>query len=260
MRARITSDLRNAMVGNQFVVYYQPVVELETGLIRKAEALIRWQHPLLGRVNPVEFIAIAEETGMIIEIGNWVFREAARQALLWRESIHEDFQISVNKSPVQFHAGDGKHETWIDFLHKIGLPGKNIVVEITEGLLLKTDSSVTDKLLAFSQEGIQVSLDDFGTGYSSLTYLKKLDIDNLKIDQSFVHNLAPGSDDMALCEAIIVMAHKLGLKVIAEGIETQQQSNLLRAAGCDYGQGFLFSRPVSAQQFEALIVENGGRA
>jgi diguanylate cyclase (GGDEF)-like protein/PAS domain S-box-containing protein len=253
MRQRITSDLRGALAGNQFVVYYQPVVELASGVVRKAEALIRWQHPLLGRVNPTEFIAIAEETGMIIDIGNWVFREAARQAAHWRMTYHEDFQISINKSPVQFHEGAGKHEAWIEYLHQLGLPGKNIVVEITEGLLLNTDSTVTDKLLAFSAAGIQVSLDDFGTGYSSLSYLKKLDIDYLKIDQSFVRNLAPGSDDMALCEAMIVMAHKLGMEVIAEGVETRQQLDLLLAAGCDFGQGFLFSPAVSAEEFEALL-------
>jgi len=173
--------------------------------------------------------------------------------LLWRASLHPEFQISVNKSPVQFHNEKQSHQEWYDLLRQLGLPGQSIVVEITEGLLLDAGTLVTDRLLEFRDAGIQVSLDDFGTGYSALAYLKKFDIDYLKIDQSFTHNLAPGSDDMALCEAIIVMAHKLGIQVIAEGVETEKQKNLLTAAGCDYAQGYLFSRPVPAEEFEKLL-------
>ena len=202
---------------------------------------------------PAEFIPIAEDTGMIGDIGDWVFREAARQAASWRASHHATFQISVNRSPVQFHSEASIHNAWFDHLQKLGLPGQSIVVEITEGLLLDTDAAVTDQLLAFRDAGMQVSLDDFGTGYSALAYLKKFDIDYLKIDRSFIHNLAPDSNDMALCEAIIVMAHKLGLKVIAEGMEIIEQRDLLATAGCDYGQGYLFSEPLPAKQFEALL-------
>lgn len=256
MRLSTTSYLRGALASEQFVLFYQPIVELTSGRASKAEALIRWQHPKLGMVNPIDFISIAEETGMIIDIGNWVFRQVAQQVALWRVSLHPDFQISINKSPVQFHEGSGKHSAWTDYLQELGLAGNSIVVEITEGLLLNTGNSVTEQLLAFRDAGIQVSLDDFGTGYSSLSYLRKLDIDYLKIDKSFVVNLTQGSDDMALCEAIIVMAHKLDLKVIAEGVETQEQCDLLRAAGCDYGQGYLFSRPVPAGEFEVLPVVN----
>ena len=173
--------------------------------------------------------------------------------LLWRASLHPEFQISVNKSPVQFHNEKQSHQEWYDLLRQLGLPGQSIVVEITEGLLLDAGTLVTDRLLEFRDAGIQVSLDDFGTGYSALAYLKKFDIDYLKIDQSFTHNLAPGSDDMALCEAIIVMAHKLGIQVIAEGVETEKQKDLLTAAGCDYAQGYLFSRPVPAEEFEKLL-------
>ncbi len=252
MRLSTTSYLRGALNKQQFVIFYQPIVELASGNVSKAEALIRWQHPKLGLVNPVDFISIAEETGMIIDIGNWVFREVAQQVVRWRDKLHPDFQISINKSPVQFHDESNKHVAWTDFLQKLGLPGRSIVVEITEGLLLNTGDYVTEQLLAFRDAGIQVSLDDFGTGYSSLSYLKKLDIDYIKIDKSFVINLTKGSDDMALCEAIIVMAHKLGLKVVAEGIETMEQCDLLSAAGCDYGQGYLFSRPVPAAEFERL--------
>ena len=252
-RMRLASDLRSALDDNQFRVFYQPIVELATGAIHKAEALIHWQHPKRGLVTPTEFIPIAEDTGMIINIGNWVFREAAYHAGRWRASHCPDFQISVNMSPIQLNSGNSIPAIWFNHLQKAGLPGKCIVVEITEGLLLDASTDVTDQLLEFRDAGIEVSLDDFGTGYSSLSYLKKFDIDYLKIDQSFVSNLAPGSDDMVLCEAIIVMAHKLGLKVIAEGVGTKLQRDLLTAAGCDYGQGFLFSKAIPAEEFEKLL-------
>jgi diguanylate cyclase (GGDEF)-like protein/PAS domain S-box-containing protein len=253
-RMRLASDLRGALAANQFRVVYQPIVTLANGAIHKAEALIRWQHPTRGLVSPAEFIPIAEETGMIVDIGDWVFREAARQVARWRASHHAQFHISVNVSPAQFrHEGTINFRAWFDYLQELGLPGQSIVVEITEGLLLDAGAAITDQLLAFRDAGIRVSLDDFGTGYSSLSYLKKFDIDYLKIDQSFVRNLQANSDDMALCEAIIVMAHKLGLKVIAEGVETEEQRGLLAAAGCNYGQGYLFSKPVPTEQFDALL-------
>ena len=252
-RMRLASDLRGALVGNQLSVFYQPIVELATGAIYKAEALIRWQHPKRGLISPTEFISIAEETGMIIDIGDWVFREASLQAARWRESHYEKFQISVNVSPVQLHNVGNIPATWFQHLQKLGLPGKSIVVEITEGLLLDASPAVIDQLLGFRDAGIEVSLDDFGTGYSSLSYLNKFDIDYLKIDQSFIRNLTRSSDDVALCEAIIVMAHKLGLKVIAEGVETKEQRDLLAAAACDYVQGYLFSEALSVEDFEALL-------
>jgi len=252
-RMRLAVDLRTALVNGEFMVHYQPIVELATGAIFKAEALIRWQHPQRGLVSPAEFIPIAEDTGLIVDIGEWVFREAARQAGHWRAFHHPEFQISVNKSPVQFHSGESGHAAWSDHLKALGLPGQSIVVEITEGLLLDASSGIIEQLLAYRDAGIQVSLDDFGTGYSSLSYLKKFDIDYLKIDQSFVRNLSPNSDDMALCEAIIVMAHKLSIKVIAEGVETDEQCDLLAAAGCDYAQGYLFSRPLPPAKLEPLL-------
>jgi EAL domain-containing protein (putative c-di-GMP-specific phosphodiesterase class I) len=252
-RMRLANDLRGALEAGQFSMAYQPIVEMATGVIHKAEALIRWRHPTRGMVSPTEFITIAEETGLIIDIGDWVFREAACQVKHWRERHHADFQISINKSPIQFHNEGNSHAAWFEHLQQQGLPGQSIVVEITEGLLLDAGIAITDQLLEFRDEGIQVALDDFGTGYSSLSYLKKFDIDYLKIDRTFVSNLAYGSDDMALCEAIIVMAHKLGIKVIAEGVETPQQRDLLTSVGCDYGQGYLFSRPVPAIEFEALL-------
>ena len=252
-RMRLANDLRAALANQQFEVFYQPIVELSTGAIHKAEALIRWHHPILGLINPNDFIPIAEDTGIISEIGNWTFRDAALQASHWRTHRHPRFQLSVNKSPAQFQRERDTHAAWLDYIREIGLPAQAIVVEITEGLLLDANDAISGQLLEFRDAGMQVAIDDFGTGHSSLSYLRKFDIDYLKIDQSFVSNLEPDSDDMALCEAIIVMAHKLGIKVIAEGVETEGQAGLLAAAGCDYAQGFHYSRPVPAGKFEELL-------
>ncbi|MDO8755572.1 MAG: bifunctional diguanylate cyclase/phosphodiesterase, partial [Anaerolineales bacterium] len=252
-RRRLTHDLRDALAANQFMVYFQPIINLATGRIHKAEALIRWQHPVRGMVSPITFIQLAEETGLITEIGDWVFKESARWAKRWRDQFANDFQISVNVSPVQFLPAEHSCDAWSEYLQGIDLAGQGIVIEITEGLLLKAATGVTDNLLQFRDAGIQVAIDDFGTGYSSLAYLKKFDIDYLKIDKSFVDNIETDINNMALSEAIIVMAHKLGLKVIAEGVETEAQRKLLAHAGCDYAQGYLFSRPVPPEAFEVLL-------
>ncbi|HET7775372.1 MAG TPA: EAL domain-containing protein, partial [Azospira sp.] len=249
-RLRLTNDLRAALAADQFQVYYQPIVDLASGEIYKAEALIRWHHPERGMVSPVHFIPLAEETGLIVPIGDWVFRQAVEQVRLWRQRFRPDFQISVNKSPVQIRHDEQVYTQWLDYLASQGMPGSSILIEITEGLLLHADPKIREKLLAFRDAGIQVSIDDFGTGYSSLAYLKRFDIDYLKIDRSFIQNLAHDSDNQALCEAIIVMAHKLGLKVVAEGVETAAQRDILLAAGCDFAQGYLYSMPVSADAFE----------
>jgi diguanylate cyclase (GGDEF)-like protein/PAS domain S-box-containing protein len=252
-RVRLANDLRGGLAGEQFRVVYQPIIELASGSIHKAEALIRWQHPTRGLVSPADFIPIAEASGLVVDIGEWVFQQAARQVQQWRGSIHPEFQISVNKSPVQFHHCGKLNAPWFDQLQALGLPGNSIVVEITEGLLLDSSLSVDQQLLALRAAGIGVSLDDFGTGYSSLSYLQKFNIDFIKIDQSFVRHLAPASTNLALCKAIIVMAHELGIQVVAEGIETEPQRELLTAAGCDYAQGYLFARPMSATDFEVFI-------
>ena len=250
-RMHLVNDLRVALQRQEFCLFYQPIVELSTGEIHKAEALIRWQHPLRGMVSPVDFIPIAETTGLIVEIGNWVFEEAARQAKIWRE-LHPTFQISINKSPVQFRRGIN-HIRWLDYLKELGLPGNSVVIEITEGLLLDANKPIIDMLNEYRTVGIQIAIDDFGTGYSSLSYLHKFDIDYLKIDRSFTNKITESASDWALCEVIILMAHKLGMKVIAEGIETQEQLNLLASAGCDYGQGYLFSKPVPSADFKMNI-------
>jgi len=252
-RMRLMNDLRQALELGQFSLHFQPMVHLATGEVHKAEALLRWEHPQRGVVPPCEFIPAAEAGGLIFELGDWVVREAARWLKRWRRGAHAELQVSVNQSPLEFQGDRHGNAGWIEHLASLGLPGRSLVVEITEGLLLDASVTVNEKLLRLREAGIQVAVDDFGIGYSSLAYLKKFDIDYLKIDQSFVRNLAPGSSDMALSEAIIVMAHKLGLAVIAEGVETEAQRNLLRAAGCDYGQGYLFAAPMPPAQFEAYL-------
>ncbi|HVE05952.1 MAG TPA: EAL domain-containing protein [Paraburkholderia sp.] len=252
-RLRLTSDLRAALPGEQFRLYYQPIVDLVSGEVYKAEALLRWMHPERGTISPLEFIPLAEDTGLIVPIGDWVFRQAVHQVRRWRERFHPAFQISVNMSPVQIRQENPVSVQWSEYLAHEGMPGQSVAVEITEGLLLHVESDIDQKLLTFRDAGIRISIDDFGTGYSSLAYLKRFDIDYLKIDRSFVQNLGFDRNSQALCEAIVVMAHKLGLKVIAEGVETIEQRDFLIGVGCDFAQGFLYAEPIPAERFEALM-------
>ncbi len=256
-RKQLSNDLRLALARRELFLEYQPIVDLMSGDIYKAEALLRWKHPTRGLVPPAEFIPIAEDTRLIHDIGNWVFQEAMEQAMKWRQSLHPCFQVTVNKSPIQFQIEGVRQSTWVDVMQAHRVPGDAVIVEITESLLLDASSKVQERLAQFQKLGIQVAIDDFGTGYSSLSYLKKFDIDYLKIDKSFVANLAEQSDDLVLCEAIIAMAHRLGIKVIAEGIENDLQRTLLTRAGCDFGQGYYYAASVSAEMFESLI--KGGK-
>jgi len=233
----------------QFEIYYQPIINLKTGNIEKAEALLRWNKPNKGLVLPDEFISLAEKSGLIVKIGEWVYKETMNQNHTWRNKYKKDLQISINKSPIQFRV-DVDIENWLDFMDSLGLSGKEISIEITENVLMESENSVKNKLLKFGSEGIEISIDDFGTGYSSLSYLKKFNVDYIKIDKSFVSSLEHGSKDVALCEAMIVMAHKLDIKVIAEGIEKEVQKDILSSMGCDYGQGYYFSYPLPASKFE----------
>ena len=253
LRLRLASELRSALPAGQLEVFYQPVLDLANGHLIKAEALLRWHHPRLGLVEPTSFIPLAEETGQINQIGTWVFKEAASRSLQWSQRLGTDFQIGVNKSPIQFLSHNDDAD-WLQHLNRLGLPGSSICIEITEGMLLHASTSVTRKLLEYRDAGIQVAIDDFGTGYSSMAYLKKFDIDYLKIDQSFVAEIETDEGSRTIAESIIVMAHRLGLKVIAEGIETGAQLALLKQAGCDYGQGYLFSVALPAHDFESLLM------
>jgi diguanylate cyclase (GGDEF)-like protein/PAS domain S-box-containing protein len=246
---RMANDLRLALNENQFWVAFQPIINLKSRKIVKAEALVRWQHPIFGLVNPADFIPIAEQTGVINDIGEFVFTQATNHVKLLQDIYDKDFQISVNVSPVQFNNTRAKYGAWRKKFHNLGLNGKSIVVEITEGLLLEANNLTKEKLVEFSNAGIQIAIDDFGTGYSSLSYLKKFEIDYIKIDQSFVRNMTANSGDFALCEAMVVMAHKLGIEVIAEGVETQEQSKLLTEMGCDFAQGYYFAKPMQENVF-----------
>jgi EAL domain-containing protein (putative c-di-GMP-specific phosphodiesterase class I) len=251
-RQSLLQDLRNAIPLKQLEVYYQPIIDLESNQIHKAEALIRWKHPERGMVSPAEFIPLAEDSGLIVEIGDWIFKEVVNQVRRCQLVCQRDIQISVNKSPIQFRETKD-HLDWIDYLKEHSLSGEHIAIEITEGLLMEDDDSILAQLHQFRDHNIEVAMDDFGTGYSSLSYLKKFDIDYLKIDQAFTRGIAPGTDDLALCQAIIVMAHTLGLNVIAEGIETEDQLQLLIDSGCDYAQGYYFSKPLPADDFIDLL-------
>jgi diguanylate cyclase (GGDEF)-like protein/PAS domain S-box-containing protein len=253
-RTRLANELREALRLGQLSLVYQPILSLRdsTAAPRKAEALLRWKHPQLGDVSPAQFIPIAEATGLIVDIGDWVFRAAAAQARAWRAAGHDGFQISINKSPVQF-LGERSHRVqpdWATHLRDMGLSGDALAVEITEGLLLERDEAVAQRLRALREAGLTISLDDFGTGYSSLSYLQHHEIDTVKIDRSFVAGLENGGKALALCRAIVTMAHELGMEVVAEGVETEAQMVALRDMGCDWGQGWWFGKGVSASEFE----------
>lgn len=253
-RARLAAELREALALEQFSLVYQPILSLRdpSAAPRKAEALLRWKHPTLGEVSPAQFIPLAESSGLIVDIGDWVFREAAAQALAWREAGHEGFQISINKSPVQF-LSERSHRVqpdWVMHLRGLGLQGNALAVEITEGLLLERDEAVAERLRALREAGLAISLDDFGTGYSSLSYLQHHEIDTVKIDRSFVAGLEGGGKALALCRAIVTMAHELGMEVVAEGVETEAQMLALKEMGCDWGQGWWFGKGVPAREFE----------
>lgn len=255
-RLRLIQELRHAIQLDQIQVHYQPVVELQSGGIFKAEALARWTHPLFGNVDPSLFIPLAEESGMINDIGDYVFREAAATIKDWDAFLGLPLQVSINKSPIQFGSKD--QDKWLDYLQQLELPPDRVTVEITESVLLGVSENVSSKLFEYRDAGIQVAIDDFGTGYSSMAYLQKFDIDFLKIDQSFIKDLAINHENRAIVESIIAMARKLGLRVIAEGVETGEQMELLREAGCDYGQGYFFSQPLSANDFENMLVKRSG--
>ncbi len=252
-RMVLSNDLRKAIKQNELMLYYQPIVSLSTGEIYKAEALLRWQHPTKGMISPKTFIQIAEENGLIIEIGNWVMLSAINFAEYLRKNYSPNFEISINKSPVQL-ANDGKLKKDISTtLIEDGLKAAGIVVEITEGMLLEDSIQINNKLDKLKNAGFKLSIDDFGTGYSSLSYLHKFNFDYLKIDISFIHKMETNPKIEALIEAIIVMSHKLGMKVIAEGIETENQKKILTQAGCDFGQGYLWSKPLPMDEFESIL-------
>ncbi|WP_432460013.1 MULTISPECIES: EAL domain-containing protein [unclassified Agarivorans] len=253
LRRLLVNDLRMALVKQQLHLRFQPIVDLSNHQLVKAEVLVRWLHPSQGWISPDDFIQVAEETGVVVDIGNWVFSCAVAQLQRWQELGLPAVQLSINTSPKQYFESGCDVNAWLNELSEAGLSSSAVVMEITEGLLMNNSPTVNEKLLTLSKAGIEVALDDFGTGYSSLAYLQKFAIDYLKIDRMFIKNLSLESDDLSVCKAIIVMAHKLGIKVIAEGIETENQYQLLANEGCDYAQGYWFSKPLSQESFELLL-------
>jgi diguanylate cyclase (GGDEF)-like protein/PAS domain S-box-containing protein len=249
-KLRLANDLRTALARRQLQVVYQPIVEAATGRLRKAETLLRWEHPELGTISPASFIPLAEETGLIDDIGEWVLSEAIASIERWRQKYDCTIELSVNISPMQFER-QGRLP-WLDRILRTG-PGSSITIEITEGVLVSDADQVSRCLGALHEAGAKVSIDDFGTGFSSLAYLKHFEVDYLKIDKSFIKHLAEDGSDKALTEAIIGLAHRLGIEVIAEGVEHGDQRDTLAAFGCDYIQGWYYSKALSRDAFEDYL-------
>jgi len=251
-RLALENSLRKALERKEFLLHYQPQVDMKTGVIVGIEALVRWQHPDLGIVFPAEFISIAEETGLITQLGEWVLRTACVQNKAWQKAGLPPMTVAVNLSARQFQQQD-LVETVARILKETGLEARWLEMEITEGIAMQNADYTNVLLRGLKDMGVKVALDDFGTGYSSLSYLKKFPIDTLKIDQSFVRDLTSDPNDAAIANAVIVLAHSLKLKVIAEGVETREQETYLREHNCDLSQGFLFSNPLSASPLESLV-------
>ncbi|MBT9488706.1 MAG: EAL domain-containing protein [Rubrivivax sp.] len=242
-RARLLNDLHRALQQGEMFLVYQPIVALHNGRLSKLEALLRWNHPELGPVGPDEFIALAEQSGRIIALGDWVFQQAAAQLQRWSKPGTALPQVCINVSALQLRDPERPVSRWPAALAARGLPPAALMLEITESVMAARDPGIEATLACLHSAGLEVAIDDFGTGFSSLAYLDQLQVKALKIDRSFTERLAPGNRTLALCDAITAMAHRLGLVVVAEGVETAEQQTLLRGIGCDFAQGYLFSRP-----------------
>ena len=254
-RVSLEEDLRLGLKGNQFILYYQPQV-YHGGQIIGAEVLIRWQHPLRGLVSPAEFIPVAEETHLILTIGEWVLKTACAQLKIWEGCEHtRHLQLAVNVSERQFHQTDFVEQV-SQILNANGINPTQLKLELTESLVLDDIDDTILKMNTLRKIGVRFSMDDFGTGYSSLSSLKKLPLDQLKIDQSFVRDICIDQDNTIIVETIIAMANKLNMEVIAEGVETEAQRVFLEQHNCLLFQGYLFSRPVPIQEFELLLKRN----
>jgi diguanylate cyclase (GGDEF)-like protein len=256
-RLRLERDLRQAIEEKQFCVYYQPIIGLETGKLAGFEALVRWNHPTAGLVPPSEFIPVAEETGLIVQIGQWVLEEACAATRRWQQESprHRDLTLSVNLSPRQVSQPDLLEQV-VGALERSGLDPRCLKLEITESVVMENADAAIVLFKRLRALGVQLSIDDFGTGYSSLSYLHRFPLSHLKIDRSFVSRMTETKDNAEIVRTIITLAHNLGMKVIAEGVETSEQNELLRSLGCEYGQGYLFSRPVPPETvFEQLARE-----
>jgi diguanylate cyclase (GGDEF)-like protein len=251
-RLVLKNELHKALEDGQFLLHYQPKLDVKTGRLAGMEALVRWQHPKRGLVSPTEFIPLAEETGLIVPLGQWVLREACLQNKAWQDRGLPRTRVAVNISGVQFQDKNlaGSIER---VLAETGLEPRFLELEITESVIMQNASEAIVMLERLGQMGVDISIDDFGTGYSSLSYLKRFSINKLKIDQSFISNISNDKDDAAIVQAIIALAHSLRLRVVAEGVEHQEQLDFLRLVGDDEYQGYLHSRPLPAAEFERYL-------
>ena len=254
-RRSLEVDLRSALLRNEFVLYYQPIFDLEIGTITGCEALLRWQHPLRGTVLPAEFVPVAEETGLINSIGEWVLKQACFDATEWPSFV----RVAVNVSPTQFR-NSALPLVVVGALAESRLPAQRLELEITESVLMQNNEYSLSMLHQLHELGARIALDDFGTGYSSLSYLRSFPFDRIKIDRSFVADLLDGNEAVAIVHAILSLASSLKMRTTAEGVETAVQQRLLQAAGCDEMQGYLFSRPLPASGIGELIRLQGGSA
>ena len=248
----LEQDLRSAVKNGELRVFYQPIMEAYSNEMIGTEALVRWEHPKQGMINPDNFIRLAEETGLIGELGDWIFAEACRQVRQWQDRYQVFVSLSVNLSARQRDKGFGP-ETLRHILEHSGLDPQYLMLEITENLLLRESDQATAWLYSLKECGVKLAVDDFGTGYSSLSYLKRFPVDTLKVDRSFIQDVPGDQEDVSLVTAIVAMADSLGIAVVAEGVETEEQRLFLREIGCDYMQGFLFDKPLSAEEMEQRI-------
>jgi len=246
---QLANALRHALAQSELTLHYQPQVSIQDGRIVGAEALLRWQHPELGMISPAEFIPIAEDTGQIIQIGEWVLHTASKQLKDWLDSGLPPITMAVNLSAVQFRQNHFP-ETVTRILDEVNLPHQYLELELTEAVAMDDPRAAIEVMNKLHERGIRMSIDDFGTGYSSLSYLKQFKVYKLKIDQSFVRDLTDDPEDKAIVTAIIHMATSLGMQTIAEGVETASQLSFLRLQGCNEVQGYYFSKPLTAEQFE----------
>jgi diguanylate cyclase (GGDEF)-like protein len=257
---QLETDLRRALERGELRLHYQPVVSLTTGQITGAEALVRWQHPQRGLVAPASFIPLAEETGLIIGIGEWVLRTACRQTKLWQEQRGlPELEIGVNLSSKQFQLF-GLVSMVGSVLRETGLSPRCLRLEVTESLLMSREPHIADTMTGLRAMGVRIDLDDFGTGYSSLSYLHQYPIDTLKIDRSFIQRMGETEDGLEIVHTILALAKSLDMEVVAEGVETEQQLRTLRELQCSYAQGYHLSRPLEGEKFDALLVERKGWA
>jgi diguanylate cyclase (GGDEF)-like protein/PAS domain S-box-containing protein len=251
-RQHILMELRGALARNELELHYQPQLDLSTRSVIGAEALLRWNHPKLGSVSPARFIPIAEESGLILEIGEWVIREACREATKWQVFSNKPIGIAVNLSAIQFQQ-ESICQKVSEILEDTGLPPRLLELELTESVLVGDESRVVETVRSLKAQGVKLAIDDFGTGYSSLSYLNRFAMDKLKIDQSFIREMEVDNSSASLVMAIVRLAHSLGIKVIAEGVETRQQTEHLDRLSCDEVQGYYFGKPMSAENFTTLI-------